>query len=197
MPSSNSVMKIETIFDVNESADGMVDIFAVKDVIVRGMDVHVGSNGTEFVELWNKNGSYKHHKRHPGALIFVASQNLNAEGFGKGTPLSENIFDKSKYIRFRLVNYRTVPDYLRIINNPSSVKFIQFRKLSTTFYESRELRNKHNGLHYYIFVSSMHYLLRIYPIYYCSETYIEGMLDLLSLVGSSLSRYMSVAKILD
>jgi len=143
MPSSNSVMKIETIFDVNESADDFNYSIAFS------------------------------------LLIFSHHFNLH----------------KSKYIRFRLVNYRTVPDYLRIINNPSSVKFIQFRKLSTTFYESRELRNKHNGLHYYIFVSSIHYLLRNYPIYYCSETYIEGMP--LSLVGSSLSRYMSVAKILD
>jgi len=72
-----------------------------------------------------------------------------------------------------------------------------FRKLSTTFYESSELRNKHNRLHYYILVNVMHYLLRNYPINYCSATYIEGMLDLLSLVGSSLSRYMLVAKTLD
>lgn len=87
MPSSNPVMKVETIFDVNENGDGiMFDIFAVKDVIVRGMDVHVGSNGTEFIELWHKSVTYKHHNRHPGALIFVASQNLNAERFGKGTP---------------------------------------------------------------------------------------------------------------
>jgi len=93
MPSSNSLMKIETILDGTESADGiMFDILAVKDVIIRGMDVHVGSNGTEFIELWNKSGSYKNYKRHPGAWTFVASQNLNAEGFGKGTPLPESIF---------------------------------------------------------------------------------------------------------
>lgn len=50
MPSSNSLMKIETIFDGNKSANGiMFDIFAVKDVIVRGMDVHVGSNGTNLL----------------------------------------------------------------------------------------------------------------------------------------------------
>ena len=40
----------------------------------------------------------------------------------------------------------------------------------------------------------MHYLLRNYPIYYCSATYIVDMLDLLSLVASLLSRCMIVVK---
>ena len=128
MPSSNSVMKIETIFDVNESADGMVDIFAVKDVIVRGMDVHVGSNGTEFIELWNKNGSYKHHKRHPGALIFVASQSLNAEGFGKGTPLSENIFDEMTI--HKSLGETSMPDISMELSIMYLIIMNQFREVS-------------------------------------------------------------------